>query len=69
MKKQPLTKKQKETLDLLKTFNKKKGYMPTYVEIGESLKIGTTSAFVRIQSLIQRGWIKRTIKPRGIVLK
>lgn len=57
--KEPLTKKQKETLQFLITFNKRKGYMPSLEESAKHFKIAIVSVFERIRALEKKGWLKK----------
>lgn len=67
MKKKPLTKIQHQTLEFIKEFFKKNGYMPSLSDIGKKFKIvSTSSASERLQTLIKKGYIKRTHLPRDI---
>lgn len=70
MKKEPLTKVQKETLDFLHLYYKKKGYMPTIPEILKRFKLfSTNSGFHRLEKLSKKGWIKRKHNtPRNITI-
>lgn len=54
------TPKTKETLDFIKFFFKKKGYMPSLKEIGERFDISIVSSFERLDRLEKKGFIKRS---------
>ena len=66
-----LTPKQKQTMDFIKQFYLKHGYMPSLLEISKKFKIGyTSSAWQRIDELVKKGYIIRTPnRPRAIELK
>lgn len=60
MKKMPLTPKQLNVLKFIKSFYIEHEYMPTYMEICESLNMrSTSSAFHYVTSLDKKGHIKR----------
>lgn len=70
MNKQPLTKTQKQTLDFLKGFFRKNGYMPSHKELAKHFKIklgGSTEH--RLKMLEKTGHIsRRFFTPRNIVI-
>ena len=69
MKKEPLTKKQKQTLEFIKSFNSRFGYMPSSFDLSKkfNISVGGSTDF-RFKSLIRKGWIKRKNKARSIVI-
>ena len=65
---EPLTKKQKETLDYIETFMSKNGYAPSILEICKKFKLKARSTgWFRIHSLVKKRRIKRKrYYPRSI---
>lgn len=66
---QPLTKKQKRTLDFIKDFINKYGYPPSFREIGKGIGVSSTATvFSQIKYLREKGYLEnnkresRTIK-------
>ena len=67
-----LTKRQKQTLDYLKSFKKKKGFAPSLEEIKEYLKLSSVStAHYHVRKLQEAGYLQkeynqpRAVAPRG----
>jgi repressor LexA len=56
----PLTERQTQVLDFLKSYQRKYHKPPTYKEIGEALNIRSTNAvYKQINALAQKGYIKQ----------
>ncbi len=56
-----LTKKQKEVLDFIKLFMKKKGYSPSLKEVQESMGFTSHStAQFHVNQLVERGFLKKS---------
>ena len=63
------TKRQREVLRIITSFQKKHGYLPTYEEIGKAMKITTASVWSHINLLEKKGLITRNArKQRAIVV-
>ena len=66
MNKEPLTKTQEKTLNAIKKFHQKNGYMPTYQELAEILEQRPSSIFLTIRRIAAKGWIQQDRRPRMI---
>lgn len=66
MTKQPLTKKQMQTLAFIKVYYNRHGYMPSLAEIGKRFSIRVSSVWERLDRLEKRGYIERRNSPRWI---
>lgn len=67
-KKQELTNAQAKVLEFIKLFKAKKGYMPTYEEIGAGTGTTDSSAFQTVARLEEKGYLKKDRRPRCIKL-
>ncbi len=66
---QPLTKTQYETLEFIRTFLEKKGYCPSFREIGKHFDIGIAATWERMNWLKVKGAIRyNKNSKRGIVI-
>jgi repressor LexA len=54
------TKKQRDVLQFLATFQKEKGYSPTLREVSEHFKVSRVTVFGHLKALERKGAIKRT---------
>ena len=55
-----ITKRQKETLDFIKAYQKKKGYAPSLEEIKEHLGLASVStAHHHVKALAAQGYVPR----------
>jgi SOS regulatory protein LexA len=63
-----ITKRQKETLDFIKAYQKKKGYAPSLEEIKEHLGLASVStAHHHVKALAAQGYLRRDEnQPRGM---
>lgn len=68
MNKMPLTPKTKETLDFIISYKDRWGFAPTIEEIRKAFHLKSIgSAFERVESLIDRGYLKRyALKARAL---
>ena len=64
MRRQSLTNTQKETLDAIKQFHKKNGYMPTYKELEEILGVPDSSIYATCKRIAEKGYIQQDRRPR-----
>lgn len=56
----PITKRQKEVLDFIKKFIKKKKYPPTLEEIRDGLKLSAVSTIHQhVEALVEKGYLKK----------
>ncbi|PLX96753.1 MAG: LexA family transcriptional regulator [Desulfuromonas sp.] len=61
----PLTPRQQEVLDLIRTALQQRGYPPTVRELAQSLNVrGTVAVLRHLQGLEEKGWIRR--EPKGV---
>jgi len=59
--KTPLTRKQKEVLDFIESFSKKKGYGPSLKEVQEAMKFTSHStAQFHVNQLVDKGFLKKS---------
>lgn len=64
-----MTKRQKEVLKCIATHRRESAVSPTVREITDKLKISSVkSTFGTIESLIKKGYLKKTRKSRSIIL-
>jgi len=70
MKTQELTPKQSKTLYYIESFRQKKFYYPSLAEISKHFRISITSAFERLDRLVQKRYVKKIKKysPRNYKL-
>lgn len=66
MRKQPLSDKQLEIYKFIKSFCKKNGFSPTYIEIGEAMQMSDAGAFDVVKKLEEKGYVKRDRRPRTL---
>lgn len=66
----PLTKKQRETLNYIISFDLKFGYMPSNFDLAKKFKISSGgSTHFRFDSLVKKGYITRLKnQSRGIII-
>jgi len=63
----PLTRRQGEALQFIKSFVSKNGYPPTVREIGDHMGLQSPStAFNILEILVRKGYIKRGNRPREL---
>jgi len=66
MSKQPITKKQMQTLAFIRVYHKRRGYMPSLAEIGKRFNLCISSVWERLDRLEKSGYIERRNSPRWI---
>ena len=59
--KQPLSKRQNQVLRFILSFNKRMGFMPTLVEMGQWLEITPITVLQHLNYIERKGWIKRSL--------
>lgn len=66
-KEKELNTKEKETLNIIKAFIDRKGYPPTFFEIGAALGLSQQPVKQRLDGLVTKGFIERELgKSRSI---
>ncbi len=65
---QPLTPKQKRILDAIKTYRNFKGYMPSIRNLAKLTKLAVGTVHQHLETLAEKGWIRKDDAPRGIEL-
>lgn len=67
MKNKPLTRRQAEALDFIKSFVASKGYPPTVREIADHMHYQSSStSFSILEALVSKGYIKKGNGPREL---
>lgn len=67
METKPLTRRQTEALDFIKSFVARKGYPPSVRELAEGLNLQSSStSFNILEALVQKGYVKKGSNPREL---
>lgn len=67
METKPLTRRQIEALDYIKSFVANKGYPPSIRELAEGMKLlSSSTAFNVLEQLVRKGYIKKGNGPREL---
>lgn len=66
--KEPLTRKQRNIYDFVEEYIKRRGYAPTYKEIGEEFNVAAPTIWQHIDELKKKGWIKGEKRARWLII-